>query len=93
MYIQLVSLHGLLRGDSIEMGRDADTGGQVRYVLELAKTLSKLDEVSQVDLFTRRIRDRRVSPDYGEEIEEIGPKCRIVRLPCGGGRYLRKERL
>ena len=93
MYIQLVSLHGLLRGDSIEMGRDADTGGQVRYVLELAKTLGKLDQVSQVDLFTRRIRDRRVSPDYGKEIEELGPKCRIVRLPCGGGRYLRKERL
>jgi sucrose-phosphate synthase len=93
MYIQLVSLHGLIRGESIEMGRDADTGGQVRYVLELAKTLSKLDQVEQVDLFTRRIRDRRVSPDYGEEIEELGPKCRIVRLPCGGGRYMRKERL
>lgn len=93
MYIQLVSLHGLVRGDNIEMGRDADTGGQVRYVLELAKTLSKLDQVDQVDLFTRRIRDRRVSPDYSEEIEELGPRCRIVRLPCGGGRYLRKERL
>lgn len=93
MYIQLVSLHGLVRGESIEMGRDADTGGQVRYVLELAKTLAKLDQVSQIDLFTRRIRDRRVSPDYGEEIEELGPNCRIVRLPCGGGRYFRKERL
>jgi sucrose-phosphate synthase len=93
MYIQLVSIHGLLRGDAIEMGRDADTGGQVRYVLELAKALCKLDQVAQVDLFTRRIRDRRVSPDYGEEIEALGPKCRIVRLPCGGGRYFRKERL
>ena len=39
MYIQLVSIHGLIRGENIEMGRDADTGGQVRYVLELAKTL------------------------------------------------------
>lgn len=77
----------------MEMGRDADTGGQVRYVLELAKTLSEFPGVEQVDLFTRRIRDKRVSNDYSEEIEELGSKCRLVRLPCGGGRYIRKERL
>ena len=39
MYIQLVSVHGLIRGDRIEMGRDADTGGQVRYVVDLARNL------------------------------------------------------
>ncbi len=93
MYIQLVSIHGLIRGERVEMGRDADTGGQVRYVLELARTLGSLDEVAQVDLFTRQIRDRRVSPDYGERIEELGPKARIVRLPCGGNRYMAKEKL
>lgn len=93
MYIQLISVHGLVRGQRIEMGRDADTGGQVRYVIELARTLSAFPGVDQVDLFTRLIRDKRVAPDYGEAIEELGPKCRIVRLPCGGGRYIRKERL
>jgi len=93
MYIQMVSIHGLIRGENVEMGRDADTGGQIRYVLELAKTLSMLDEVDAVDLFTRQIRDKRFSPDYGEQIEQLSPKCRLVRLPCGGGRYIRKERL
>ncbi|QDU54520.1 HAD-IIB family hydrolase [Aeoliella mucimassa] len=93
MYLQLISIHGLIRGESVEMGRDADTGGQVRYVLELAKTLSKFPQVEQVDLFTRRIKDRRVSEDYAEEIEQLTPNCRIVRLPCGGGKYIRKERL
>lgn len=93
MYIQLISIHGLVRGDRIEMGRDSDTGGQVRYVIDLARTLGKMEGVTQVDLFTRRIRDKRVEPDYGEEIETLGPKCRIVRLPCGGPRYMRKERL
>lgn len=93
MYIQLVSIHGLIRGGSIEMGRDADTGGQVRYVVELAKALGSSDEVERVDLFTRQIRDKRVSSDYSETIEQLGPKCRIVRLPCGGGRYHRKEKL
>ncbi len=94
MYIQLVSVHGLIRGDRIEMGRDADTGGQVRYVVDLARTLATLDEVEQVDLFTRQIRDKRVSDDYAQPLEELdGSKCRIVRLPCGGGKYIRKERL
>ena len=93
MYIQLISVHGLVRGNNIEMGRDADTGGQVRYVIELARTLSEFDEVEQVDLFTRRLRDKRVSNEYSREIEELSPKARLVRLPCGGGRYVRKERL
>jgi sucrose-phosphate synthase len=89
----MISIHGLVRGENIEMGRDADTGGQVRYVIELAKTLSEMPEVEQVDLFTRRIRDKRVDESYGREIEQLGRRCRLVRLPCGGGRYIRKERL
>jgi sucrose-phosphate synthase len=93
MYIQLVSIHGLIRGHEIEMGRDSDTGGQVRYVIDLARTLGQSEGVDQVDLFTRRIRDKRVSADYEKSIEELGPKARLVRLPCGGGRYIRKERL
>ena len=77
MYIQLVSLHGLIRGENVEMGRDADTGGQVRYVIELAKTLAEFEGV-EVDLFTRRIRDKRVSSDYTAEVEQVAPGCRIV---------------
>lgn len=93
MYLQLISIHGLIRGEEVEMGRDSDTGGQVRYVLELARTLSDLELVSQVDLFTRQIKDKRVSPDYAVPIEVLNPKCRIVRLPCGGPKYVRKEKL
>lgn len=93
MYLHIVSIHGLIRSRNVEMGRDADTGGQIRYVLELAKNLSELPAVEGVDLFTRRIKDKRVSEDYAEQIEEIAPNCRIVRLPCGGGRYIAKEKL
>lgn len=93
MYIQMISIHGLVRGRDIEMGRDSDTGGQVRYVVDLARTLATMEGVTGVDLFTRQIRDKRVTADYAESIEEIGPGARIVRLPCGGGRYIRKERL
>jgi hypothetical protein len=30
LHLVLVSAHGLVRGDNMELGRDADTGGQVR---------------------------------------------------------------
>lgn len=93
MYIQLFSLHGLIRGQSQELGRDADTGGQVKYVLELSRALALRDDIDGVDLFTRRIEDKTVSPDYGREIEPLGDKVRIVRIQCGGRRYIRKELL
>lgn len=28
--VELCSLHGLVRGENMELGRDSDTGGQVR---------------------------------------------------------------
>jgi len=89
----MFSIHGLIRGHNPELGRDADTGGQTLYVLEIAKALSNCPEIRRVDLFTRRISDPRVSDDYAREIEEISPKCRIIRIRCGGLKYIRKERL
>jgi sucrose-phosphate synthase len=93
LYIQLFSLHGLIRGHAQEMGRDADTGGQVKYVLELAKALALREDVELVDLVTRLIDDKSVSSDYSREIEPLSGKARIVRIQCGGRKYLRKELL
>ena len=93
LYILLFSIHGLIRGDSPELGVDADTGGQVKYVLELAKTLGEQSEVERVDLFTRRIESKAVAPEYGEAIEELSDKVRIVRIRCGSKKYIRKELL
>ena len=93
LYILLFSIHGLVRSRDIELGRNADTGGQVKYVLELAEQLGRRPEVERVDLFTRLIRDKRFSQDYSLPIEPISEKARIIRIPCGGGRYIRKELL
>ncbi|MCF8095587.1 MAG: HAD-IIB family hydrolase [Desulfobacteraceae bacterium] len=93
LYIQMFSIHGLVRFGNQELGRDADTGGQVQYVVELAKHLSRRPEIRKVDLFTRLIDDPRVSDDYARGIEEYNDKCRIVRIQCGGRRYIRKELL
>jgi sucrose-phosphate synthase len=91
--IHMFSLHGLIRSENLEMGRDADTGGQIKYVLEEGLELSRQPGVKRVDLFTRQIRDPAVSDDYSVPIEEVTEKFRIIRIPCGGRKYLRKELL
>ena len=93
LYIQLFSIHGLLRSENMELGRDADTGGQVKYVIELGNALSKVDAVKRVDLFTRLIADKTVSEDYAQPIETVNGKFRIIRIQCGGSKYIRKELL
>ncbi len=92
-YIQLFSPHGLIRHADAEIGRDKDTGGQVKYVLELLENLSQHPDVRKVDLFTRRIVDKRVSTTYANEIEQVNEKARIVRVNCGGQSYRSKETL
>lgn len=93
LYIQMFSVHGLIRYENMELGRDADTGGQVKYVIEMAQALGQHESVGRVDLFTRLIEDKRVSEDYGRPVEEISDSFRIVRIQCGGKRYMRKELL
>jgi sucrose-phosphate synthase len=89
----MISIHGLLRGRDLELGRDADTGGQIRYVVELARALGSRDDVARVDLITRRIDDPSVSDDYGRPVEALGDTAQIVRLPAGPPEYLPKESL
>ncbi len=91
LYIVLVSVHGLIRGDNLELGRDADTGGQTKYVVELARALAAHPEVARVDLLTRRVIDAKVDRDYAQPEERIGENAFIVRLPAGPRRYFRKE--
>lgn len=93
VYILIISMHGLIRGHDMELGRDADTGGQTTYVVELSRTLAQHREVEKVDLLTRLVEDPNISPDYAKVEEDLGGGARIVRLPCGPRRYLRKELL
>ena len=91
LYIMLISIHGLIRGRDLELGRDADTGGQTKYVVELARELGKHPDVSKVELVTRQVIDKKVDDDYMRSIEPLSAVASIVRLPCGPRRYLRKE--
>ncbi|XP_078447132.1 putative sucrose-phosphate synthase 2 isoform X2 [Wolffia australiana] len=108
LYIVLISLHGLVRGENMELGRDSDTGGQVKYVVELARALAMMRGVYRVDLLTRQISSPEVDWSYGEPTEMLSPGtdddsgdgsgesagAYIVRIPFGPrDKYLRKELL
>jgi sucrose-phosphate synthase len=93
LYIVLVSVHGLIRGKDLELGRDADTGGQTKYVVELLRELGERPEVEQAILLTRRVVDPGLSEDYQEPVESLSEKASIVRIDCGEEGYLPKEAL
>lgn len=93
MYILLLSIHGLIRAHELELGRDADTGGQTLYVVEVARALAERDDVDHVDLVTRRVVDPDVSGDYAEPVEPLSDKARILRIDAGPEEYLPKEQL
>jgi sucrose-phosphate synthase len=93
LYILMISIHGLIRGENLELGRDADTGGQTKYVVELTKALAREPGVEQVDLVTRCVIDDAVATDYGEPVEDLSSKSRIIRITAGPDVYIPKEEL
>ncbi len=68
LYLLHLSLHGLVRGFEPEQNCDSDTGGQVTYVLELARALARSPAVARVDLVTRLV-------------EGPGGRARLPRAP------------
>lgn len=92
-YFVLISIHGLIRSHDLELGCNADTGGQTKYVIDLAKALAEHRDVGQVDLITRRIVDPTVSDDYANPTEILSDKVRIIRIDAGPEEYIAKEQL
>lgn len=86
------SMHGLFRTHDLELGRDEDTGGQIVYVLELAKALSQHAAIDQIDILTRHFHDPDY-PGYTEQVEQVNRKVRLVRIPCGPNTYVKKVNL
>ncbi|GMH20576.1 hypothetical protein Nepgr_022417 [Nepenthes gracilis] len=108
LYLVLISIHGLIRGENMELGRDSDTGGSVKYVVELARALGSMPGVYRVDLLTRQVSAPDIDWSYGEPTEMLTPRdangftdqggessgAYIVRIPFGPkDKYIPKEQL
>lgn len=93
LYLCLISVHGLIRGNDLELGRDADTGGQTKYAVELAHALAQQPGIGRVDLLTRLVDDPAVASDYAQPEEVLGDGVRVVRIEAGPAGYISKEAL
>jgi mannosylfructose-phosphate synthase len=78
--ILMLSTHGYVGAES-ELGKP-DTGGQVVFVLELAKRFSRLGY--KVDIVTRRFEQQ-------PEFDQINEGLRVWRIAFGGEKFIRKE--
>jgi hypothetical protein len=80
--IAMVSTHGYVAANP-PLGA-ADTGGQVVYVLELARKLALLGY--EIDIWTRQFEKQ-------PQLERVADRVRIIRMPCGGREFVPKEYL
>ncbi|MCK4358152.1 MAG: glycosyltransferase [Candidatus Cloacimonetes bacterium] len=83
--ICMLSTHGYF--DPIpQLGR-TDTGGQIVYVLELAKALSS--QHCKVDIYTRWFDESK------NQIDPIPgcPEVRVIRIPSGKWEFIAKEKI
>ena len=80
--IAMISTHGYVAAQP-PLGA-ADTGGQVVYVLELSRKLAQLGY--EVDVWTRQFENQ-------PELEFVCDHVRIIRVPCGGPKFIPKEYL
>lgn len=80
--IAMISTHGYVAA-SPPLGA-ADTGGQVVYVLELAKKLGQLG--FDVDIWTRQFEGQPA-------LDTVTGRVRVLRVPCGGDKFIPKEYL
>lgn len=78
--ILMLSLHGYVAAEP-ELGAP-DTGGQVVFVLELARQIAAAGNT--VDIVTRRFGDQ-------PEFDDFGDGLRVWRIPFGGPDFIRKE--
>lgn len=83
--IAMLSTHGYF--DPVPVLGRTDTGGQVVYVLELAKSISKLG--IKVDIYTRW---------FNKEQKQIDPvpgyaDVNVIRIPAGPYEFIPKEKI
>lgn len=78
--VLMLSLHGYVAAEP-ELGKP-DTGGQVVFVLELAKRFSRLGY--RVDVVTRRF-------ERQPQFDKINEGLRVWRIPFSGKEFIRKE--
>jgi len=93
MHVVFINPQGNFDARDSYLTEHPDFGGQLVYVKEVAIAMAQLGH--RVDIVTRRMEDPEW-PEFNGETEFYGNhpgNPRIVRIACGGTRFLPKEKL
>jgi sucrose-phosphate synthase len=92
VHIAFLNIQGNFDAEDRYWTAHPDFGGQLVYVKEVTLALGRMGH--RIDIITRRIRDPEwlgFADDFDAYPGE--PNVRIIRLSCGGDRFLRKQDL
>ncbi|WP_010218077.1 HAD-IIB family hydrolase [Sphingomonas sp. PAMC 26621] len=93
MFVLHIALQGCLRARDVEYGITADTGGHIRYLLDLVRASGPNPAIDRIEIVTRAFVDHVHGECYDDCIETIDAQTRIVRLRSADCAYLAKEQL
>ncbi|KAB0682630.1 HAD-IIB family hydrolase [Aureimonas leprariae] len=92
MFVLHVALQGCLRSHNVEYGLTPDTGGHIRYLLDLVRASAAEGAAKRIVVATRAFASR-YGDDYAVPSERVDARTEIVRFPTANSGYLPKEEL
>ena len=92
MFVCHIALQGCLKLSNVVYGITADTGGHIKYLLELARASSADPWIDRVDIVARGFAVGALGEGYRPGRESDG-KVNLVRLDDGSNAYLTKEQM
>ncbi len=90
MFVLHVALQGCLRADGVVFGLTADTGGHIRYLLDLVAASAQDVAVERIVVATRLFLGAP-GPEYAVPEERISDKVELLRLASASPGYRAKE--
>jgi len=90
MFVLHIALQGCLRGRDVVYGLTSDTGGHIRYLLDLVGASAQDARIARIVMATRRF-EGPPGPDYALPEERVSDKVELVRLASASPGYRSKE--
>lgn len=88
-----VALQGCLRARDVPYGLTPDTGGHIKYLLELVAAAEAQNDMLEQQIIVRRFNDEKLGGEYACERQRISDRAQIIRIPGATEAYVAKEDL
>lgn len=92
MFVVHVALQGCLKSRDVEYGMTPDTGGHIKYLLELVEAQAKNAVIDRIVVATRGF-ESVYGDEYRPGLERLGLKVELLRIATQQPGYLSKEEM